>query len=466
LYISNIGVNNFIDINNLEVIYSNIYFGHILNGLFILKRGGTMCIKQFTFFKPLTVSILLLLTNLFKTVEFISTSSSNCFTSEIYLLCKGYYGITETLKSKLLEIFKLYIQIKDTNVSVLLPFYECNTNTTIVLNDLKDISKNVFQDIYSNIIKYSNTILLTIDPLNLDASKKTLKNQLLKYRIELEDNYIHLNNIRKLEQKLMLTTKKDSLSSTVETSFSFHIIQMASLYNSSLNYREILIVEESKFSCLRPDQMHSVREFYKEKIPFSNSKPYKIIDGTANVGVDSMFLASLFNSENVSITSVEINSDTFKVLVKNLENISNIINDTVYLGKINAINMDIVKYISETPDLENINILYLDPPWGGHGYLGVSSIELTLGAMSLAELVAISIVKKIQNIICKVPKNINIQKFIDSVYNYIIIQEKVKQIIPLPSQSDFYYANKFDVSTGVDLSYFIIYFDNRFAISF
>ena len=222
LYISNIGVNNFIDINNLEVVYSNIYFGHIINGLMILKRGGNMCVKQYTFLKPLTISILILLTNLFKTVEFVTTSSSNYFTSEIYLVCKGFFGLTDILKAKLIDLFKSYLQIKDTTVSSLIPFYEMNTNTTNVLNDLKDISKNVFQDIYSNIIRYVNIILLSIDPSNLESSKTALKNELLRHRIELEDKYIRTNNIRKLEQKFMLTTKKDTTVSNIETSLSYY----------------------------------------------------------------------------------------------------------------------------------------------------------------------------------------------------------------------------------------------------
>jgi hypothetical protein len=466
LYISNIGVNNFTDINNLEVIYSNIYFGHILNGLCILKRGGNMCVKQYTFLKPLTISIIILLSNLFKTIEFVTTSSSNCLTSEVYLVCKGFYGATDTLKAKLIDLFKSYIQIKDNTVSSLLPFYELNTNTNQVVNDLKDISKAVFQDIYSNIIRYITIILLSIDPSNLESSKKALKNELLKYRIELEDNYIRTNNIRKLEQKYMLTTKKDQVSTNVETLFSYHIIQMAGLYNSSLNYRDIVIVEESKFSSLRPDHMSSVRSFYTDNISFSKSQPFNIIDGTSNVGVDSMFLASIFNSENVSIVSVEINVDTYKVLEKNLANISNIIYDTPYIGKIKAVNMDIVKYIIETSDLQNTDILYLDPPWGGHSYIGNSSIELSLGKMSLSKLVAISILKKIKNIVCKVPKNINVAKFIDDVYNHIIIEDPIKQMVPIPSQSELYTANKFDVSTGIDVSYFIIYFSNRYSVDF
>jgi hypothetical protein len=365
-----------------------------------------------------------------------------------------------------IRLFKSYIQIKDTAVSSLLPFYELNTNTNQVVNDLKDISKAVFQDIYSNIIRYINIILLSIDPSNLESSKKALKNELLKYRIELEDNYIRTNNIRKLEQKFMLTTKKDPVSTNVETLFSYHIIQMAGLYNSSLNYRDIVIVEESKYSSLRPDHMSSVRAFYTDNIPFSKSQPFNIIDGTSNVGVDSMFLASIFNSENVSIVSVEINVDTYKVLEKNLANISNIIYDTPYVGKIKPVNMDIVKYIIETSDLQNTDVLYLDPPWGGHGYIGNSSIELSLGKMSLSELVAISILKKIKNIVCKVPKNLNVVKFIEDVYNHITLQDPIKQMVPIPSQSDLYTANKFDVSTGIDVSYFIIYFSNRYSVDF
>jgi len=467
LYISNVGVNNFSDINNLEVVYSNIYFGHILTGLLILKRGGNLCVKQYTFFKPLTLSIIMLLTNLFKTFEFVTTATANCFTSDVYLVCKGFLGLTETIKSKLFDIFKSYIQIDDTSTSSLLPFYECNSNTDPVLNEIKDISKLIFEDAYSIIIRNVNTILSSIDSSNLLLSKGILKDLLLHNRIELEDNYIRTNNIRKLEQKFMLTTKKDLAMNNIETSFSHHIIQTARLYSSPLNYREIIIVEESKYSSLRPDHMTSVKKFYNTNLNFSESTPLNIIDGTAHVGVDSIYLATLFNSNNVSILSVEINQDTFKVLEKNLANISNIIYDSIgFLGKIQALNIDIVKYIIETPDLHYTDILYLDPPWGGHGYLDNPSIELTLGKMSFAELVALSIVKKIKNIVCKIPKNLNVAKFIDDVYKYLIMQDSIKQLEPMPAQSVLFFPNKFDVITGSDVSYSIILFVNRYSIDF
>ena len=467
LYISNIGVNNFSDINNLEVIYSNIYFGHILAGLLILKRGGNLCVKQYTFFKPLTLSIIMLLSNLFKTFEFVTTATVNCFTSDVYLVCKGFLGLTETLKTKLLDIFKSYIEIGDTDISSLLPFYKCNSNTQPVLNGIKDISKLIFVDAYSRIIGDVNIILKSIDPSNLHLSKRILKDLLLRNRIELEDNYIRANNIRKLEQKFMLTTKKDLAMNNIEPSFSHNLIQTELFYNSPLSYREIIIVEESKYSSLRPDHMSSVKKFYNTYLIFSESTPLNIIDGTAHVGVDSLYLATIFNSKNVSILSVEINTDTFKVLEKNLTNISNIISDRIgFLGKIQALNIDIVKYIIETPDLHNTDILYLDPPWGGHGYIDNPSIELTLGKMSFAELVALSIVKKVKNIVCKIPKNLDYVKFIDDVYKYLIMQDSIKQLEPIPAKSSLYFPHKFDVITGSDVSYFIILFINRYSIDF
>jgi 16S rRNA G966 N2-methylase RsmD len=66
------------------------------------------------------------------------------------------------------------------------------------------------------------------------------------------------------------------------------------------------------------------------------------------------------------------------VLDKNVSNLSNIIYDSQYLGKIRALNMDIVKYIVDTPDFKNIDLLFLDPPWGGPGYLENTAIELHL----------------------------------------------------------------------------------------
>lgn len=461
LYISNIGVNNLTDFSNLEVIYSNIYFGHILNGLLILKRGGNMCIKQFTFFKPLTLSILLLLSNLFKTIEFVTTSSINCITSEIYLVCKGFFGLSEILKTKLIDLFKIYSEIKDTSIMSLIPFYNINTFNINTLNDFKTLSKSIFEDIYSNINKNISIILENIDYQNLEYSINKLKENLLPLRIELEDNYIFMTNIKKLEQKYMILTKKNIVN--IDNSFSQHIIQMGLLYKSPINYREILIVDESKYSCLRPDHMESVKLFYEKNIPLDKDKQFNIIDGTANVGVDSMFLTTLYNSPNVSIISIEINKDTYYFLEKNVMNISKIVTSKQpFTGKIIAKNMDIVKYISELSSTEDISILYLDPPWGGHQYIDNPAIELSLGKMSFSELVALAIYKKIKNIVCKVPKTIQSPKFIDDVYQHLLKKEDIQKLEPAPSQFSLYTANKFDISIQGVVSYSIIYFKNNY----
>jgi 16S rRNA G966 N2-methylase RsmD len=206
--------------------------------------------------------------------------------------------------------------------------------------------------------------------------------------------------------------------------------------------------------------MESVEQFYKSN--FTKSKVLNIVDGTANVGVDSLFLATIFNSPNVSITSVEINPETFRTLEKNVLRKDQIISITPFSGKMNVKNVDIIKYISETPDVSNIDILYLDPPWGGPNYKESRKIELSLGKMGLFQLISLAIIKKVKNIVCKVPKNLDIDELNRHIYQDIIKYPEFTKYEILPNSSELYSTKHTNVMNAVDVSYSLILFINLY----
>lgn len=68
-------------------------FGQILFGLTVLRPGGTMITKMYTFFTPASCSIIAILSQLFESVHICKPLTSNDINREIYLVSRNYRGI-------------------------------------------------------------------------------------------------------------------------------------------------------------------------------------------------------------------------------------------------------------------------------------------------------------------------------------------------------------------------------------
>lgn len=101
-YFSDFGLDDIQDdYNNQENLHSFSNLSQIYLGLISLKLGGHMCTKQYTFFTPFTVSLILILTNIFEEVHICKPCSSKIFNSETYLVCKNFLGLPAYLQSLL-----------------------------------------------------------------------------------------------------------------------------------------------------------------------------------------------------------------------------------------------------------------------------------------------------------------------------------------------------------------------------
>jgi predicted RNA methylase len=124
-----------------------------------------------------------------------------------------------------------------------------------------------------------------------------------------------------------------------------------------------------------------------------------ILDGTACIGGDTIAFGNVFNS----VISVEIDKRRYDILSHNL-NVYNLYN-------VFPINDDITKIYKR---LENIDIMYFDPPWGGRNYKKNNNIRLTIGKLYIDELVNTifdgSIKSNVKYVILKLPNNYNIKE--------------------------------------------------------
>lgn len=101
-YSSDIGFDVSIDYKQEEKIHSQANLGQIVTGLLVLKSGGHMVTKQFSFMTPFLISLMGLLTLLFDSVVICKPSTSRARNSETYLVCKGY-NCVESIRNTLLD---------------------------------------------------------------------------------------------------------------------------------------------------------------------------------------------------------------------------------------------------------------------------------------------------------------------------------------------------------------------------
>ena len=96
------------NLNQQEELTSDLNFGQIVSGLLALAIGGTLITKQFTFFNPFSRSLIAIVASLFKETYITKPTTSRPGNSEIYLVAKGFKGISSELSTALLDRCEAY----------------------------------------------------------------------------------------------------------------------------------------------------------------------------------------------------------------------------------------------------------------------------------------------------------------------------------------------------------------------
>ena len=109
LYTSDVGIEiPKEDLNRQEELTAFVNYGQIVTGLLSLALGGTLITKQFTFMTPFSRSLIAIVASLFEETYITKPKTSRPTNSEVYLVAKGFKGISTELSTALLDRAEAY----------------------------------------------------------------------------------------------------------------------------------------------------------------------------------------------------------------------------------------------------------------------------------------------------------------------------------------------------------------------
>lgn len=188
--------------------------------------------------------------------------------------------------------------------------------------------------------------------------------------------------------------------------------------------KNLLIDDESISYITTPSEANKIATIIE-----AHTNKYKpnceisIIDGTGGVGGDTIAFCSKFGN----IISIEENSDRSKLLSHNIQQYA--------FKNITIINGDSSLII---PKILDIDVIYIDPPWGGKDYKKKDKLRLNFGKFTIEDFIINcfcndDIITKPLIFGLKMPKNYDIEYFNDKISPicniYLYELEKINIII-------------------------------------
>jgi 16S rRNA G966 N2-methylase RsmD len=131
-----------------------------------------------------------------------------------------------------------------------------------------------------------------------------------------------------------------------------------------------------------------------------------IVDATGGIGGDTITFAKKF----LRVFSIELNLERFQFLKNNVE-------DVYELKNVVVVNGDSLIII---PKLHNIDVIYIDPPWGGKTYKDQQLLKLNFGDKTIENAIVdffdeTKMVCVPKLLILKLPKNYDIKYMHDTI---------------------------------------------------
>lgn len=163
------------------------------------------------------------------------------------------------------------------------------------------------------------------------------------------------------------------------------------------NYNSLQIDEESIYFVTNPYDTEIIIKIIKNNMKDLDN--CCIFDATACVGGDTISFGKNFKS----VISTEINKKRFDMLKNNL-----LVYELYNVIPVNCSFLDIITKINF------IDVVYIDPPWGGSSYKQKTNIRLNIDNVFIDDIINRLFDKKICNsnikmVVLKIPKNYDIK---------------------------------------------------------
>jgi len=136
----------------------------------------------------------------------------------------------------------------------------------------------------------------------------------------------------------------------------------------TININKLKISDNSSYSMTKPKQATEVSKIIKQYI---NNKHAKITECCSNVGGNTISFAKYFDH----VYAVEMDKTTYDNLLNNIK---------IYgLNNVTTLNknyLDVWKTIKS-------DVVFLDPPWGGYGYMKNPVVDLFLSDINIIDII-------------------------------------------------------------------------------
>lgn len=209
----------------------------------------------------------------------------------------------------------------------------------------------------------------------------------IKYYIKLDKN---CNEVKKIKNFKVLTPNE--IFHDLVRVFKSETIPKFPI-KQGVDMSKIKLTEEGKYSYTKTKHGQELINYLKSKI--DNLKDLTVLDGTANMGSDTI----LFSLHCKNVIGIEINQENYNMLEHNTK----------------LYNQDNIKLLlgDTTKDIFDLcfDMLYLDPPWGGEDYKENEVLDLYLGEkrfdLFIKEVIDKYKMCELKYILLKLPKNYN-----------------------------------------------------------
>lgn len=201
LYTSDLGFDVSQDFTNQESLHAHANMGQILTGLLVLKRGGNMVTKQYSYFEPFTISLMGLLTRVFGTVEISKPMFSKSGNSETYLVCLGYKNGQES--KMVIDI--LSKRLSDWNLDPLVS-KECLSNSFIsdIVRSQTQLANMQIEKLNGIISEYNRFI----ESKRLDRNYISSTNKFAEKNRDELNQWRSVNNLERLPRHKQLNVEE------------------------------------------------------------------------------------------------------------------------------------------------------------------------------------------------------------------------------------------------------------------
>jgi hypothetical protein len=353
----------------------------------ILNKGGNLYVNLSYYYHEPSLIFLQYILSLFESIEYIHNPLVSNKIGYNIVKFNNYSGIGTKELKLILKEYK--IQNKDENVTIINSFY-CNKQDasgliikTLFDNKLDNNFMSYLGKIYKQQNEYFKILIKRVNFIDYKKVFRHINNQIDIAITYCEKHKIEMNDIYK-ESKIIVKP---------------YVIKKYFRFERGVDLLKIKMTSDSLYSVSSPDVANEMSRLIKNALP--NIKT--IIDGTANIGGNTLSFSSYFDN----VISIEINPKTFEVLKNNV--------DTFKRKNIKLINDD---FLNLTESLTG-DVIFMDPPWTGTFYKMYENMDLFLSDVNIIDIIP---KLKCKMVALKLPLNYNIKGLLEKVGNLQIFK--------------------------------------------